>query len=76
MKQRCILNNQSLIKQHLNISSFWLTFIRNYPNTFYFPFLNQKIINQVIWGEKQFFSNESLDIFLNQTAEISAIIFK
>lgn len=43
---------------------------------FFFPFLNQKIINQVIWGEKQFFSNESLDIFLNQTAEISAIIFK
>lgn len=43
---------------------------------FSFLLLNQKITNQVIWGEKQFFSNESLDIFLNQTAEISAIIFK
>lgn len=42
----------------------------------FFPLFIKKISNQLIWGEKQLFTNESLDIFLNQTAEISAIIFK
>lgn len=43
---------------------------------FLISFFITKFSNQLIWGEKQLFTNESLDIFLNQNAEISVIILR
>jgi hypothetical protein len=75
-----MLNNQIFIKQCLNAYSSWQSIIRNYSKCLdfflYFSFYFRKFSNQLIWGEKQLFTNESLDIFLNQNAEISTIILK